>query len=227
MLMFRGILGGLGQVVIFGALLLIPAGTWQWPRAIQFLVAYALVVTASTVWLAVSAPESLEARLQPAVDKTQPTSDKVATLVLTIAMLGWFVFVPIDVFRLGLLPPPSLASSVLGAIVGLAGFGIMMATLLQNAYAAPIVKDQTDRGQVLIDTGLYARIRHPFYLGLLLFFAGTGWWLESYASVIAVLVVWASLIPRITTEERTLRETLEGYEDYLRRVPHRLIPRIW
>ena len=99
--------------------------------------------------------------------------------------------------------------------------------LFQNAFATPIVKDQSDRGQVLIDSGLYGVVRHPFYLGILLFFLGLALWLESYASAAALLLPLATLIARITVEEKTLREMLEGYEEYTKRVRFRLVPFVW
>jgi protein-S-isoprenylcysteine O-methyltransferase Ste14 len=80
---------------------------------------------------------------------------------------------------------------------------------------------------VLIDTGLYACIRHPFYLGLLSFFLGLGLWLESYAGVAALLLILVLLIARIAVEERALRETLPGYPDYVKRVRYRLVPFVW
>ncbi|MBA7485177.1 hypothetical protein ES707_20712 [subsurface metagenome] len=117
--------------------------------------------------------------------------------------------------------------SVFGAALFFAGFGILMAALYQNAFAAPIVRDQSERGQVLIDTGLYGRIRHPFYLGLLLFLIGIALWLESYASVLMLPLVFVFLVARVFVEEKTLRETLPGYIEYMVKVPYRLIPFVW
>lgn len=102
-----------------------------------------------------------------------------------------------------------------------------MVTLFQNAFAAPIVKDQSERGQVLIDTGLYGCIRHLFYLGNLLFFIGIALWLESYASVLALPFVFVVLIIRIFIEEKTLRESLPGYTEYMGKIRYRLIPFVW
>jgi protein-S-isoprenylcysteine O-methyltransferase Ste14 len=84
-----------------------------------------------------------------------------------------------------------------------------MVALFQNAFAAPIVKDQSKRGQVLIDTGLYGHIRHPFYLGNLLFFTSIALWLESYASVIVLPLVFVLLVIRIFVEEKTPDEVNE------------------
>jgi protein-S-isoprenylcysteine O-methyltransferase Ste14 len=117
--------------------------------------------------------------------------------------------------------------SIVGAAVSPVGYVLNWTTLFQNAFAAPIVKDQSDRGQVLIDTGLYARIRHPFYLGFILFFLGLGLWLESYASVPVLLLPFVCLVARIRVEEKALRETLAGYAEYTKRVRYRLVPFVW
>ena len=227
MLLVKGIIGGLLQIVLFAALLLIPAGTWHWPRAIQFLVVYGLIMLVSIVVLARLAPASLEARLQPPVDKSQPLADRVVSPFLFLSILAWLTFIPIDVFRLRLLPPTPLWVSAVGAALLVAGFGIILAALFQNAFAAPIVRDQSERGHVLIDTGLYGRIRHPFYLGFLLFLKGLALWLESYASALALPFVFVFLVARIFVEEKTLRETLPGYTGYMEEVRYRLIPFVW
>jgi protein-S-isoprenylcysteine O-methyltransferase Ste14 len=227
MLVLRGLIGGLVQIVVIGALLLIPAGTWHWPRAIQFLVVYGLFNSVSIVALARLAPASLEARLSAPAAESQPMADRVVTALLILSLFSWLAFIPIDVFRLRLLPLPPLEVSVLGAALWLAAYGLIWTTLFQNAFAAPIVKDQSERGQVLIDTGLYGRVRHPYYLGFILFFMGLALWLGSYASVLALLLPFAFLVARIKIEERTLAETLPGYADYTRRVRYRLVPFLW
>jgi protein-S-isoprenylcysteine O-methyltransferase Ste14 len=227
MLIIKGLLGGLFQVVLLTALLFIPAGTWHWPRAIQFLVAYSIVLLISIIVLARLAPASLEARLQFPAAKSQPVMDRVVTFILILLIFVWFVFIPIDVFHIQLFPPPSLPVSILGMVLLFTGFGIVMVALFQNAFAAPIVKDQSERGQVLIDTGLYGRIRHPFYLGNLLFFIGIGLWLECYASVLALALVFVVLVIRIFVEEKALRKSLPGYAEYMAKIRYRLIPFVW
>jgi protein-S-isoprenylcysteine O-methyltransferase Ste14 len=227
MLVLRGLIGGLFQVALFAALLLIPAGTWHWPRAIQFLMVYGIVLSVSIVALARRAPASLEARLMAPVAKSQPMADRVVSSFLFLSLFAWLIFIPIDVFRLRLLSPPLFEVSILGAALLLVGFWVIMTALVQNSFAAPIVTDQSERGQVLIDTGLYGRVRHPLYLGLLFFFIGLALWLESYASVMALLLPFVFLIARIKVEERTLRETLLGYDDYTKRVRYRLAPFVW
>ena len=227
MLMIRGIVRALVQTGVFAALLFMAAGTWHWPRAIQFLVAFGLVQVIVTVALARLAPASLEARVKTGTTRNQPVADRIVTVLLGLFLLAWFVFMPIDVFRLQLLPPTPLWVSVFGAVLLVAGYAIMVAALWQNAFATPIVGDQSERDQTVIDAGLYGRIRHPMYLGLLLFLAGLALWLESYASVVVLPVAFLPVIARIVVEERTLRETLPGYVGYMSKVPYRLVPFIW
>jgi len=50
--MLKGFVRSLFQIGLFAAVLLIPAGTWHWPRAIQFLVAFALLSSILIVSLA-------------------------------------------------------------------------------------------------------------------------------------------------------------------------------
>ena len=227
MLIIKGLLGGLFQIALFAVLLFLPAGTWHWPRAILFLMVYGLLLLVSTIVLARLAPASLEARLTAPIAKSQPMADRVVTSFLFLSFIAWFVFIPIEVFHLQLLPPPHFTVSVFGAALFLAGFGILMTALFQNAFAAPIVRDQSERGQVLIDTGLYGRIRHPMYFGFLLFLIGIALWLESYANVLMLPLVFVFVIARIFVEEKTLQETLPGYVEYMAKVRYRLIPFVW
>ncbi len=225
--MIKGLVSGLIQIAFFAAALLIPAGTWHWPRALQFFSVYGVVLVVSTALMARFAPASLEARTEPPAAKGQPVADRVATPLLLLAITAWLVFIPIDVFRLQIFPPPGLVVSILGALVGLAGFTIAALALVQNAFAVPIVRYQSERGQVVIDTGLYGWVRHPFYLGILVFFAGIALWLESYASLPTLSVILAALAARMLVEEKTLCHELPGYLEYTKTVRHRIVPFIW
>ena len=227
MLMIRGILRVLFQIVFLGAILFLPIGHWQWPRALQFIVAFGIISLASTLAMVRWAPASLEARVKRGAAKNQPGADKVASLFLALFHLAWFVLIPLDVFRWQLLPKPPVAVAVMGGVVCLVGYGVMLAALWQNSFAAPIVGDQGERHQVLVDTGLYGLVRHPMYLGHFFLLLGLSLWLESYLALLMIPLVFAPIIARILVEEKTLVEALPGYAGYRERVPYRLIPWVW
>jgi len=232
MLIIRGLIGGLVQLAILGAFLIVPAGlvpggTWIWERALFFLGAYGIIVGATIVTFAVKAPNSLQARLARPSSRNQPPIDRVITVMLGLTLLAWFVFIPVDVFYLKSLPAPHLAVSVAGAVLLLFGYAIVVAATYQNSFIVPYVADQTDRGQTVVDTGVYGVVRHPLYAGLVPLFAGIALWLESYAGLVAMVVPLAVLVARIVVEEKSLRQTLPGYTDYMTRVRYRLVPFIW
>jgi len=227
MFLIKGLIGATLQIAFFGALLLIPAGTWQWTEANQFLYCYGFLTLVSTVFLAIKAPRSLEARMEMPMNESQPLSDRIATTFLLVFLVGWFVFIPIDIFHLKLLAPPQYSISILGGAASLLGYGIMITALYQNEFATPVVRDQSDRGHELRDTGLYGLVRHPFYTGFILFCLGMGLWLQSYAALIAGLLPITALIGRIYAEEKILQETLPGYREYMSRTSYRIIPFVW
>jgi len=227
MLVIKGVIGSLFQTAIIGALILLPAWTWQWTEANQFLICYAILSVVSAVFLALKAPASLEARMEMPMNETQPLSDRIATRFLLLFLMGWFVFIPIDVFYLKLLAPPQQMIQILGGILTLFAYFIMLLALYQNEFATPVVRDQSERGHELRDTGLYGLVRHPFYTGFILFCIGMALWLQSYAALIAGLLPLTALIGRIYAEEKILQETLPGYREYISRTRNRIIPFIY
>lgn len=82
-------------------------------------------------------------------------------------------------------------------------------------------------GHELVTDGIYGRVRHPSYLGLLIM--GLGWALtfRSGAGVVLAGLVIPPLLARIRSEEALLRSQFgEEYDSYRRRTS-RLIPGIY
>ena len=179
------------------------------------------------LWLLKNDPDLLRERLY--FPSAMTRADKFATTLIIFLLFGWFVIAAIDVHRLHLLPalPPSVS---LWSGLGLFALGvfIIMWTFRENSFAAPVVKIQHERKQRVIDTGPYAFVRHPMYSGIIPLFAGLGLIMDSSAMALAALpMVVIGFLPRMITEEATLRHELEGYDEYLSRVRSRLIPGIF
>ena len=94
-----------------------------------------------------------------------------------------------------------------------------------NEFAETTVNIQEERGQRVIETGIYSMIRHPMYTGFIFFITGVNIWLGTYLSLLLSLVFLAiALKSRISIEEKTLLKDLNGYDEYCRKVKYRIIP---
>lgn len=224
---FKLICGVVLNVGIFGGLLFFPAGTLDWRRAWVFLGVVLIGAVASTVSLFRVSKGLLEERFRPPIQKGQPLADKVVIVLLIIAFVGLMVFIPLDVFRFQLMAKPGTLVSSFGLVLVVAGWWIMTLALRENAFAAPVVKLQEERKQTVVDSGVYAMVRHPMYAGAIPLLVGIPLWLESYGAAILAIVPIATLVVRILVEEQFLRRELAGYDEYTARVRYRLIPFLW
>jgi len=109
--------------------------------------------------------------------------------------------------------------------VVLASYLIVLRVLHVNEYASRVVEVTDD--QQVIDTGPYAIVRHPMYLGVLGMILATPLALGSYWALIPAALIVPALAVRSITEEEVLRRDLPGYEAYTQKVRHRLLPGIW
>ena len=227
MLTLKLILCVFATVAIFAVPLFIPAGTFAWWRAWVFL-GVVFIASALTMFLIFPGHEDLlNERFKFPFQKTQPLGDKIITALLITAFLGSTAFIPLDVFRFHLLGRPGTAVSWFGLVLFIAGWTLISLSFKENAFAAPVIKHQAERQQLVVDTGIYSVIRHPMYAGAIPVLVGMGLWLESYAAALLAIVPITILVARILVEENFLRRELTGYDLYTQRVRHRLLPFIW
>ncbi|HEY9217944.1 MAG TPA: isoprenylcysteine carboxylmethyltransferase family protein [Phenylobacterium sp.] len=225
--MGRLLVGLVVQTLVLTALVMAPAllitGGVDWRRGWMVVGVLFLASAAGGLWMLRTSPELTAERAR----LPSPTSaaDRRATGVIALAVVGWFGFAALDALRLRLLPAPAAVTLALGAIVFLAGLGAILWTFRVNAFAATVVKVEAQRGHQVIDTGPYALVRHPMYLGSILFFAGLGLLLDATAAALAAIPLFAlAFLPRMVLEEAVLTRELPGYADYRRRVRARLAP---
>jgi protein-S-isoprenylcysteine O-methyltransferase Ste14 len=120
--------------------------------------------------------------------------------------------------------PLTTPLSYLGVVLIIVGVGIVLFAFFglgRALTASPIPKAD---GQ-LVTTGLYARVRHPIYFGLLLAAAGivldAGWWPQ--LAIAAMLYVLLNI--KASFEEQLLVERYPEYREYAAKTP-RLLPRL-
>ena len=171
-------------------------------------------------------PDLLRERLKPPIQKDQPLADKFILIPLLLLLLGSMGFMAADAERWHWSTVP-LSVQWAGCVLLLGAFMFMFWVMRMNSFAVPVVKIQMERGQTVITTGPYSIVRHPLYLGALFYVAATSLILGSWWGLATVLLLAFGFAIRIGVEEKALREGLQGYADYTRRVRWRLIPFIW
>jgi protein-S-isoprenylcysteine O-methyltransferase Ste14 len=116
-------------------------------------------------------------------------------------------------------------------LAGVIGYGAALVmnywAMRVNRFYSSVVRVQTDRGQLVIDSGPYAFVRHPGYAATLVAMAFGGIALGSWLAMIPVLGFAALFLRRTWLEDNLLRRDLVGYEDYARRVRFRLVPGVF
>ena len=227
MLIFKLTLGSIVNLVIFGLLLFLPAGTLKWGRAWVFIGVIQAAYLAMAIWVFPKRPDLLDERFKPPIQKGQPMADQIILLLFVATFCGLVAFIPLDVFRLHWMgiPGPTMAS--VGLILVADGVAMLFFCFKENAFAAPVVRHQEERQHKVVDTGTYRVVRHPMYAGAVLLMVGMTLWLESYAALALALVPIGLLAVRIRIEEKFLMDNLKGYDAYRERVRYRLIPFVW
>lgn len=208
-----------------GALLFACAGTMHWPSAWVFLATCALLGPLCGWWLYRVDPALLAERLRPVLQRDQPAADKAFMIVFVIAMLAWLAAMGLD--RRTQFSDMPVALQVLGLVLFVLSTLFILWVFRENSFAAPVVKLQAERAQRVVSTGPYAHVRHPMYSGMILFFAGVPLLLGSWWGLVMAPVIVVLFAVRIGIEERTLREGLPGYSNYMTRVRYRLLPGVW
>ena len=125
-------------------------------------------------------------------------------------------------------PPASIdAGALVAVLVAILGTLLTLWAMLANPFFSGIVRIQKERGHTVASAGPYQYVRHPGYVGMLIFTLATPLMLGSlWALGVAVLIVVVTVV-RTSLEDRTLQSELVGYAEYATRVRYRLLPGIW
>jgi len=207
-------------VLLFALLLFLPAGTLSFFNGWLLIGLLFIPMLLLGVFLLIRSPELLRRRLESREEgKTQRGVVRFSALIFLIG----FLLAGVD-FRFGWSRMP-LTVVIVASVLLLCSYGLYAEVMRENVYLARTVR--VEKGQKVIDTGLYGIVRHPMYFACLLLFLSFPLVLGSFWAFICFLVFIPLFVIRILDEEKLLVKELPGYEEYRKKVRYRLIPFVW
>jgi len=209
--------------VAMGLLLFVPAGTVHYWQAWVYLSIFTGASALITVYLMKRDPTLLERRMSGGPMAEQRRVQKFIMVCTSMAFVALLV-VPAFDHRFGWSTVP-LVGVVFGDVLVAVGFYFIFLVYRENTFTSATI--EIAENQKVISTGPYAIVRHPMYASASLYLVGTPLALGSCWGFISIAGMIPFLIWRLFDEERFLTENLSGYDEYQRRVPHRLVPYVW
>ena len=204
-------------LVLVGLLIFLPAGTMQFFNGWFLLALLFVPMLIAGVVMAIYSPQLLRKRLNA---KEKEAEQKSVVAMSGIMFIAAFVVAGFN-YRYSWMVMPSWAVWGAAALF-LLSYAMYAEVLRENAYLSRTIEVQ--EGQKVIDTGLYGIVRHPMYTATVLMFLAMPLVLGSLPSFVIMLAYIPLIVKRIRNEENVLREGLDGYDEYCRKVKFRIVP---
>jgi len=153
-------------------------------------------------------------------------ADRVWLRAIQLIALTHLVVGALDAGRWHIAPVPEWLRGP-SLIAMLAFASLITLSMRANRFFSSVVRIQEDRGHRLVDTGPYAIVRHPGYLGMIFAIPFSAVALGSWFAVGLGLLYSALIIRRVRFEDAFLQGNLQGYRSYAGRVRYRLVPGAW
>ncbi len=215
-------MGGVVTFIIITALILfISAGTIKWFYAWLYLTATVLAVIINAIYM----PADLIAergRKKENVEKWDP----ILSGLMVVPWLVSFLIAGLDV-RWGWSPQLAAVWHWSSLIFYLLGNFLILWAMTANHFFSTAVRLQFDRGQTVCSSGPYRYVRHPGYVGMIVYNLATPIALGSFWALIPALITGGLFVLRTWLEDKMLLLKLPGYVQYANRTKYRLIPGLW
>lgn len=206
------------------AMLFAAAGRLDWTRGWAAAGVVLVVMTVQNVIVRRRNPALMAERMKKPV--FAEGFDKIFYAVLMLSLLASFVIPGLDAVRFRWSNVPFCWTYV-GIMIYVLGDIPVIAAMSVNPFLILTVRIQEERGHTVVTSGAYRYVRHPMYVGILIMSLGWPLMLGSLWTYAAVPVLILAFVIRTALEDRTLRRSLPGYEEYCAQTRYRLIPRIW
>lgn len=208
--------------VIFSVLMFPIAQDWAWIEAWIFITIFLIIYLGNVLSLNQRNPEVIRNRMRAKKEKLTSAgkTDKYILPLLGLCMILSFILPSFNHrYRWTSVPMPM---ELLGFCLITVGFLLIFRSMSENAYASKVLDIRKD--QQVIDTGVYAYVRHPMYSGFAIMIIGVPLGLGDWWSLIPGILTGVILYIRSIFEEKMLIDGLSGYSEYMKKVKKRLIP---
>ena len=149
--------------------------------------------------------------------------------IWTVAFIGIFfavIIVAVQDLKVRGPSPPGIAW-LTGLAIFVPGWTLVTWAMSVNPFFEKQVRIQTNHGHHVIESGPYACVRHPGYVGFIAVLLATPLLLASISTLLPTSIAVVLFAIRTLLEDRMLQAELSGYREYASRVRYRLIPGIW
>ena len=211
-------------LVVMGVALFWSAGRIDWwPAWAVMAVMAAWIIATATVILRWN-PALLVERLGPR--KGAKHWDIAIMSILGLTQLARYIVAGLDE-RFGWTGGLPSGAQIAAAVLCVFAYALVVWATASNSFFSQILRIQPERAQTVVTGGPYRYVRHPAYLGAILYELAVPVLLASWWAFVASGLGALLLILRTVLEDRMLQAELKGYADYARQVRRRLLPGIW
>lgn len=207
-------------VLFMAAFLFFSAGSLFYFNAWLFLTLLFLPMVLLGIILFVKAPNLLEKRLS--IKEKEKAQKGVVGFSALLFLVG-FLVAGFD-FRFGWSKVP-VWLVIIASVILIISYALYAEVMRENAYLSRTVEVQ--QNQKVVDSGLYAVIRHPMYAVTIWLFLSIPLVLGSWWALLCFLPYPIAIAVRIKNEEKVLENGLNGYKEYKQKVRWRLLPFVW
>ena len=201
-------------------LIFLPAGSFSFWQGWLFIGILFIPMLIAGVILMRKNPDLLRKRLDA---KEKDSEQRTVVAMSGFLFLAAFIIAGLN-WRFGWWLIPDWAVWVAAGMF-LCSYVLYAEVLRENTYLSRTIEVQ--KGQKVIDTGLYGIVRHPMYMATIILFLSMQLVLASPISFFIMLGYIPVIAKRINNEEHILEEGLDGYKEYKEKVKNKIIPGIW
>lgn len=212
------------QWVITSAIMFLFAGTLNWPMAWALVAVQAVILAFNAMYILPRNPGAVAERAE--FKAGTKSWDRVIASVLGVGAIGLLVVCGLD-YRFAWTKPYALWINIVGLVIVALGNLLFSWALASNKFFATSVRIQDERQHSVASGGPYRFVRHPGYVGYILFTLTTPVALGTLWGFLPAGLIAIGMVVRTALEDRALRDELPGYKDYAARVRFRLLPGLW